>query len=453
MPYQVIITNYGLARIANAASSGTPVNLTQISVGDGNGAETTPLATQTSLVHEVYRGSINSITTDPLSATTRNIDMLVPLAVGGWTIREVGVWDDQGQLVAVGNFPATYKPTVGDGATNEMVIRIPLVVSSASIINVTINPSLISATQAWVLATITGALLIPGGTTGQVLTKTGNGDGAWAWQSPGAATYLVDMLYEIQTVSAVGQATFNLASRTTTGLAVFVEGAYKPFRTGAGGWQKGSPALTQVVLGDSYPVGTEIVFAQNVPAGALGTPLQAGNNLSDVASAATARSNLSVYSKAEVDLLQPSANVCYSARTTPPAGWLVANGAAVSRTAYAALFAAIGTTYGAGDGSTTFNLPDGRGEFIRGHDQGRGVDIGRVFGSLQLDAFQGHRHAYRYTSNITAPPGVHAIEDGNLTSDGSSAILDPITDGINGTPRIASETRPRNIALLPIIKY
>ncbi|WP_165678771.1 phage tail protein [Metapseudomonas otitidis] len=80
------------------------------------------------------------------------------------------------------------------------------------------------------------------------------------------------------------------------------------------------------------------------------------------------------------------------ARSTPPAGWLKANGAAVSRTTYAALFAAIGTTYGAGDGSTAFNLPDLRGEFIRGWDNGRGVDANRGFGTAQAGQNESHSH-------------------------------------------------------------
>ena len=82
--------------------------------------------------------------------------------------------------------------------------------------------------------------------------------------------------------------------------------------------------------------------------------------------------------------------VAFFARSTPPSGWLKANGAAVSRTTYAALFAAIGTTFGAGDGRSTFNLPDLRGEFIRGVDDGRNVDSGRGLGTAQGDAIKTH---------------------------------------------------------------
>ena len=95
----------------------------------------------------------------------------------------------------------------------------------------------------------------------------------------------------------------------------------------------------------------------------------------------------------------PSGAVLYFAGQTAPSGWLKANGAAVSRTAYAALFAAIGTTYGAGDGSTTFNLPDLRGEFMRGWDDGRGIDRGRAFGSAQGDAIR------NITGSLSAPHG------------------------------------------------
>lgn len=94
----------------------------------------------------------------------------------------------------------------------------------------------------------------------------------------------------------------------------------------------------------------------------------------------------------------PAGTVADFAGSSAPAGWLKANGAAVSRTAYAALFAAIGTTYGAGNGSTTFNLPDFRGEFRRGLDDGRGIDTGRALGSSQADTLKSHTH-YASTSS------------------------------------------------------
>ena len=158
------------------------------------------------------------------------------------------------------------------------------------------------------------------------------------------------------------------------------------------------------------------------------------------------------------------------ARPTAPAGWLVCDGRAVNRIQYKNLFDAIGTTFGAGDGSTTFNLPDLRGEFIRGWDNGRGVDPGRQFGSWQEDALQ------NITGSITVNPtsSIQFLTDGGQSSiitegalgitsyskkmsidNGPTTTLYP--DGIffdaSRSARTASETRPRNVALLYCIKY
>ena len=155
----------------------------------------------------------------------------------------------------------------------------------------------------------------------------------------------------------------------------------------------------------------------------------------------------------------PVGFIAYIAGSATPTGYLKANGAAVSRTTYADLFAAIGTTYGAGNGSTTFNLPDLRGEFIRGWDDGRGIDSGRVLGSGQLDAFQGHWHRLADlggdTVAISDNPngGSGGSNQGVIASTSLAAVQGAVTDGVNGVPRIASETRPRNVALLAVIKF
>jgi microcystin-dependent protein len=137
--------------------------------------------------------------------------------------------------------------------------------------------------------------------------------------------------------------------------------------------------------------------------------------------------------------LSPPGAVVHFARNTAPSGWLKANGAAISRTAYAALFAAIGTTFGAGDGGTTFNLPDLRGEFVRGWDDARGVDGGRGFGSAQADELKSHTHPIGITTSTSSGGG------GNYYSGPNSTATSGATGG--------AETRPRNIALLACIKY
>ena len=140
----------------------------------------------------------------------------------------------------------------------------------------------------------------------------------------------------------------------------------------------------------------------------------------------------------------PVGAVVAFAMSTPPTGFLKANGAAISRTAYSALFAKIGTTYGAGNGSTTFNVPDLRGEFVRGWDDGRGVDTGRSLGSTQNHALQSHTHSFPvYGVDIVTPPQARAAAGTKTT------IISNIVVSAEG----GAETRPRNIALLACIKY
>lgn len=144
--------------------------------------------------------------------------------------------------------------------------------------------------------------------------------------------------------------------------------------------------------------------------------------------------------------------VSFFAMNTAPTGWLKCNGATVSRTTYAKLFAVIGTTYGAGNGTTTFSLPDLRGEFMRGWDDSRGIDSGRGFASAQLDAFQGHKHSI--SNNTGRDGGGGSTDRGSGTFTWGQAVVgNPTTDGANGAPRSDNETRPRNVALLACIKY
>lgn len=158
--------------------------------------------------------------------------------------------------------------------------------------------------------------------------------------------------------------------------------------------------------------------------------------------------------------------VAFFARTTPPSGWLKANGAAVSRTTYAALFAAIGTTFGAGDGSSTFNLPDLRGEFVRGLDDGRNVDGGRRLGTNQGDAIRNITGAFDTSKGSWAQQFVDFAETSgafDLIKGNKQWTGDPNNGGNNlptgfkfDASRVvptANENRPRNIALLACIKY
>ena len=139
----------------------------------------------------------------------------------------------------------------------------------------------------------------------------------------------------------------------------------------------------------------------------------------------------------------PAGSVIYHAANTPPTGFLKADGSTVSRSTYSDLFAAIGETYGAGDGSTTFLVPDLRGEFMRGWDDSRGVDSGRSFGSAQADEFEAHSHTadiYMYDAG-----GPFNAFRSSKAQNGQGTTSTNSTGG--------SETRPRNVALLACIKF
>ena len=161
----------------------------------------------------------------------------------------------------------------------------------------------------------------------------------------------------------------------------------------------------------------------------------------------------------------PTGAVFHFAASTPPTGYLKANGDTVPNGTgtvqgisanFSDLYAILGSTYGAAG-----KLPDLRGEFVRGWADDRAVDTGRTFGTEQGDAFQGHKHQTARTVLMTA--GVDASFDflSNIADSRDATPFNfanemqvaPVTDGTNGTPRTAAETRPRNIALLACIKY
>nr|DAR96349.1 MAG TPA: tail fiber protein [Caudoviricetes sp.] len=165
-----------------------------------------------------------------------------------------------------------------------------------------------------------------------------------------------------------------------------------------------------------------------------------------------------------VDSSLPSGAVMYFAMQAAPLGWLKADGSAVSRTQYPALFAAIGTTFGVGDGRTTFNLPDLRGEFVRGWDGGRNIDPGRAFGSAQGDAIRnitgsidtGSNNGHQLFDEATAT-GALAISQRRWkawTSDTQDGRNNPSAFDFDASRVVptAAENRPRNIALLACIK-
>jgi phage-related tail fiber protein len=391
--YKTIHTTYGLAAIAEAESSGTPIVLTHMAWGDGGGSavEVDPGATQ--LVNETYRAAINRVYQEPNDPPGMfTAEGIIPAAVGGFVLREVGLIDSHAGLYAYGNLPEVYKPVLDEGASADAVVRLKFAVENASVITLQIDPNVAVASQQWVLNTIDAAYMLPGGTTGQVLAKASNDDGDVVWTDPDVADVVVDPIEEVQTL-VNGQTVVDLHATTTLGLVLYVDGVRQAPST----WTPDPAIDTRLRLKAAVSGTHQLIAAQNEPQGQAGMPLQRANNLSDVTDKAQSRTNLEIYAKAEVDaLLDRVCPVGMKAEfydSAVPPGWLKTNGAQVSRTVYARLFTKIGTHYGAGNGSTTFNLPDDRGNFSRAWDDGRGIDQARPFGSEQPDAFRGHSHS------------------------------------------------------------
>lgn len=209
--------------------------------------------------------------------------------------------------------------------------------------------------------------------------------------------------------------------------------------------------VTANELGDStklFQVANGTTGYEAVNKSQLDTKASIAGNAAQEFAVATATTGNSAINLTQLLGYVSSGMVMPFAGSAAPTGWLECNGSAVSRTTYAALFAVIGTLWGVGDGSTTFNLPETRGEFIRGYDNSRGVDSGRVLASSQSDELKAHTHP-RNTDGFSEATNVDT--NGTISGNYSPPALylkNYTTTGSTG----GSETRPRNVAMMYIIK-
>ncbi|WP_205960178.1 phage tail protein [Pantoea stewartii] len=276
--YFAILTNQGAAKLANAAALGTQLQITQMAVGDGGGTLPTPDPAQTKLVGEKRRAALNSLKVDAANASQIIAEQIIPEGEGGFWIREIGLYDADGVMVAVANCAETYKPQLQEGSGRTQTVRMILIVNSTSAVTLKIDPSVVLATRQYVDDKVIEVKAY----TDDVMKK--HVDAA----NP-HSQYL-------QTAKA-------LAEIKDAGLVAEV--------------------LKNLGLGEgsALPVGVPVPW--------------------------------------------PSEN--------PPTGWLKCNGAAFS----AATYPLLARVY------PSLKLPDLRGEFIRGWDDGRGVDSGRSLLSYQ----------------------------------------------------------------------
>lgn len=404
--YFAILTNQGAAKLANATALGTKLNLTQLAVGDGNGVLPTPDPTQTKLVNQKRIAPLNMLSVDPNNSSQIIAEQIIPENEGGFWIREIGLYDDDGVLIAVANCPETYKPQLQEGSGRTQTIRMILIVSSTSAVSLKIDPAVVLATRKYV--------------DDRALELKVYVDDQFAKHIAAADPHTQYAPKASPTLTGTPKAPTPAAGNNSTQIA--------------------TTAFVQAALLPKAPLASpDLTGKPTAP-----TPAQTVN---DTQIATTAFVKLAI-AELVASALPAGIPVPYPL-ATPPDGWLKCNGALFDKVKYPKLAVA----YPSG------SLPDLRGEFLRGWDDGRGVDAGRSLLSAQSDAVQnitgtiGRLQMFR----DVAYSGPFSITDSALTTG-----LTPSTNGgygaanfsfdISRVARTAAETRARNVAFNYIVR-
>ncbi|ECS0961273.1 phage tail protein [Salmonella enterica] len=148
--FYTLLTDRGMAKIASALVDKKQIHLQKMAVGDGGGQYYEPTASQTKLRHEVWRGEMNTLTVAPNNPNWLIAELVLPEEIGGWYVREVGVFDDEGELIAIGKFPESYKPLLPGGCGKQVCIRLIMEVSNTTAVTLTVDPSIVLATRDYV---------------------------------------------------------------------------------------------------------------------------------------------------------------------------------------------------------------------------------------------------------------------------------------------------------------
>ncbi|MEN5239105.1 phage tail protein [Pseudomonas sp. TWI923] len=390
------LTNVGVAQQANSAALGLPWNITHMLIGDAGGdpaqvPDPTPSPAQTALVRRMYRAPLNALYKSPVDPNVLVAELVLPPEIGGWWIRELGLEDADGNFIAVAKPPPSYKPLLQQGSGRTQTIRMHVVFGNVANISLKIDPSIVLATRDYVDKAREANELYA---RNQVKAHAEAADPhpqylrradvakdagplAWVGLATGTANALVLALKSSEAVLpayAAGQRfQFQAAADNTGAVTAKVGGlAAKEVK------KAGATGLVDLAAGD-IRAGVLFELSYN------GTVFQLREAFTDVYPKGQ------TYSRAEVDDLLKNAGalpvgaVVAFPMTQVPTGFLELNGTPKSIAMYPALATYLGTKYNKGDEEPGyFRLPDYRGEFLRGLDNGRGLDPDRVIGSSQL---------------------------------------------------------------------
>ena len=501
--YYAILTNQGAARLANATMLGSKLNLTQMAVGDANGVLPTPDPAQTKLINQKRIAPLNLLSVDPNNQSQIIAEQIIPENEGGFWIREIGLYDDEGVLIAVANCPETYKPQLQEGSGRTQTIRMILVVTNTEAITLKIDPAVVLATRKYVDDKISeheqsrrhpdASLTAKGFTQLSSATNSTSETLAATPKAVKAAYDLANGKYTAQDATTARKGLVQLSSATNSTSETLaatpkaVKAAYdlangKYTAKNATTTQKGLVQLSSATNSTSEtlaatPKAVKAAYDQangRQPANAILTALAGLATAADklpyftgvdraaltaltsvgraILSKPSTQGVLDYLGLGEGSALPVGVPVPWPS-ATPPTGWLKCNGAAFDKVKYPHL----ATAYPSG------KLPDLRGEFIRGWDDRRGIDAGRALLSIQTGMLEKHRHI------VVANDGYDSKEEWELATifrraytqgrgldaadTGGTLIPSPTlhTRGSIGNTG-GSETRPRNIAFNYIVR-
>lgn len=471
--YYTLLTNAGIAYETACKAAGTPIKLTQISVGDGGGSVYNPAATATALKREVWRGPLNALFQDEKNPSWLLAEVTIPPDVGGWYVREAGLWTDTGILYAIVKYPESFKPVLAtSGSGKEFYIRSIFETSNASLVTLLIDDTVVKATRAWVMSYLAEELgKLDGKQSVRVAASTNivlNG----AQQIDGVAVIAGDRvlvanqalakdngLWIVANGDWVRATDANTSAKVTPGLTVMVE---EGATNGDSLWHLttnapitlGTTALTFKMLAGRTGIAAGTYKSLTVDEYGRAT---AGANPETLAGFGIKDS----YTKTEVEALiakasaLPVGSIVAFPVDAPPPGFLELDNSVKSSATYPDLSAYLGGKFNKGDeGVGNFRLPEARGEFLRGWDHGRGVDAGRAVGGYQLDALQNIAGTFDGNVDIKTATGVFgtANPSGAITGTANSTGFHSVFFDASKVARTSTETRPRNFAVMWCIK-
>ncbi|HDL6510019.1 TPA: phage tail protein [Yersinia enterocolitica] len=454
--YFALLTHIGAAKLANATALGTRLEITHMAVGDGGGTLPIPSPAQPQLVNEQRRAALNALTIDPNNPRQIIAEQIIPETEGGWWIREIGLLNKSGELIAVANCPESYKPQMQEGSGRIQTIRVILAVSNTAAVTLKTDPAVVLATRQYADQLISTTV-----TSISNHIRTLNPHPQYLLASHN--------LFDLGNIKAA-RANLQLGSAATRNVGNAQD---ELMQVGAFGWggpciiaSAGINALTKTGMycvnqyAPDKPEGFGDATIQHIQNDAL-TAHQFIFSTNNTHTAARVSYRLRSYGQWRewIDIvtnrsqaLTPIGIPLPYPGTTPPQGYLKCNGAAF----YPYRYPTLATLY------PTHKLPDLRGEFIRGFDDGRGIDANRTLLSAQTDALQNITGGINGVSeSMGSAPESHfsgafgkspAIGNDNTPHHTDITHCGSFDFDASRVVRTATETRPRNISFCYILR-